>query len=338
MQLANVAYGRELLQEFPKILNPRFLIVVPEDLWPKMSQHFEGADCSVYHPKSLEINDLERDLAELPPYSTILGIGGGVAIDIAKYFAWRRDLPLFLAPTSMSVNAPFAQRAAVREDGILKYVGFKTAEMVYVDYDVVQSAPKYINRSGVGDIVCYYTAKWDYEYAQRLGKVESKWPFDQEWVDAADEVLQSVLDASKEIHDVSDLGVRTLMNALRWGGAAFNNNGWNPRPIEGSEHTFFYSLEHLTRKPYLHGQIVSLGVLLMSYLQGNNPDFIKLKLDEMGVAYKPEDMDITWAEVDEGLKHMRDYWKQSGNLWYTIATETKISDEYLADVKRWIMS
>jgi glycerol dehydrogenase-like iron-containing ADH family enzyme len=238
----------------------------------------------------------------------------------------------------MSVNAPFAQRAAVREDGILKYVGFKTAEMVYVDYDVVQSAPKYINRSGVGDIVCYYTAKWDYEYAQRLGKVESKWPFDQEWVDAADEVLQSVLDASKEIHDVSDLGVRTLMNALRWGGAAFNNNGWNPRPIEGSEHTFFYSLEHLTRKPYLHGQIVSLGVLLMSYLQGNNPDFIKLKLDEMGVAYKPEDMDITWAEVDEGLKHMRDYWKQSGNLWYTIATDTKISDEYLADVKRWIMS
>jgi glycerol dehydrogenase-like iron-containing ADH family enzyme len=162
MQLANVAYGRELLQEFPKILNPRFLIVVPEDLWPKMSQHFEGADCSVYHPKSLEIKDLERDLAELPPYSTILGIGGGVAIDIAKYFAWRRDLPLFLAPTSMSVNAPFAQRAAVREDGILKYVGFKTAEMVYVDYDVVQSAPKYINRSGVGDIVCYYTAKWDY--------------------------------------------------------------------------------------------------------------------------------------------------------------------------------
>jgi glycerol-1-phosphate dehydrogenase [NAD(P)+] len=334
----NVAYGRELIAELPKIVNPPFLVVVPEDLWDNFKSHFDGAECHTYFPHSLEIADLERDLLKLPHVASVIGIGGGVAIDVAKYFGWRANLPLFQVPTSMSVNAPFAHRAAVRENGILRYVGFKQPEIVYVDYDVIQSAPLHINRSGVGDIVCYYTARWDYEFAQRTGHVEPKWPYDQGWVDEAQGVLNSVLNATQDIHDVSDKGVYTLMNALRWGGAAFNNNGWNPRPIEGSEHTFFYSLEHLTRKPYLHGQIVSLGVLLMSYLQDNDPNFIKGKLDEMGVAYQPEDMGITWDDVDQGLTHMRDYWKTSGNLWYTIATETEITPTFLAAVKNWIQS
>lgn len=336
MQLFDVAFGRNLLQEIPKIANTPILVVAAKDLWPTYSKNFDGSDFVLYTPDSLEIADLEAKIKNLPSFNSVVGFGGGVAIDVAKYVAWRTDKPLFQVPTSMSVNAPFAQRAAIRENGILKYVGFKVPEMVYVDYDIIQSAPKFINRSGVGDILCYYTGHWDYRYAVEKGKVESKWPLEEYWVSAAREVLDSVLNAADEIHEVSDEGIRILMGALRWGGAAFNNTGWNPRPIEGSEHTFFYSLEHLTHKPFLHGQVVALGVLLMSYLQGNDPQFIKDKMDSMGVAYQPEDMDITWDDVREGLKHMRDYWKQSGNLWYTIATESEITDEYLDGVQKWL--
>lgn len=338
MQLFNVAFGRELVAQLPEIVNPPFLVVCARDLWPMFSSHFEGTDSHVHLVESLEIEHLEHVLTELPQVKAIIGIGGGVAIDIAKYFAWRRNLPLFQVPTSMSVNAPFSQRAAVRDNGILRYVGFHVPEMVYVDYDIIQSAPKSINRSGVGDIVCYYTAHWDYDFANKNGRCEAKWPYDEEWIGEANSVMQSVLGATEDIHDVNDRGVRTLMNALRWGGAAFNNTGWNPRPIEGSEHTFFYSLEHLTNRPYLHGQIVSLGVLLMSHLQGNDPQFIKSKLDEIGVAYQPEDMSITWADVRAGLLHMRDYWKESGNLWYTIATDTEITDSWLDEVEAWVAS
>jgi glycerol dehydrogenase-like iron-containing ADH family enzyme len=336
MQLFDVAFGRNLLREIPQIVNSPYLIVAAKDLWPSYEENFEGSAYTLYTPESLEIEDLEKSITELPEFKSVVGFGGGVAIDVAKYIAWRKDLPLFQVPTSMSVNAPFAQRAAVRENGILRYVGFKRPEMVYVDYDVIQSAPKFINRSGVGDIFCYYTAHWDYRYAVEKGKVEAKWPLEEEWVAEARSVLDSVLDGATEINKVSDKGIRILMNALRWGGAAFNNNGWNPRPIEGSEHTFFYSLEHLTNRPYLHGQIVSLGVLLMSYLQNHDPEFIKGKLDEIGVAYQPEDMGITWEQVRDGLKHMRDYSQQSGNLWYTIATETEITDKYLDEVQAWI--
>ena len=74
----------------------------------------------------------------------------------------------------------------------------------------------------------------------------------------------------------------------------------------------------------------------MSHLQGNDPDFIKGKLDAMGVAYQPEDMSITWDDVRAGLRHMREYWKEAGNLWYTIATETEVTDEWLDEVQGWL--
>jgi len=47
-------------------------------------------------------------------------------------------------------------------------------------------------------------------------------------------------------------------------------------------------------------------------------------------------MDITWVDVRNGLKHMIDYSKESKNLWYTIATETQISDKQLDEIEEWV--
>ncbi|RJL23178.1 iron-containing alcohol dehydrogenase [Bailinhaonella thermotolerans] len=331
-----MAYGRNLVAELPAILNRPYLVVTMADLWPRFAPQLSDGLAAVHLVDSLEIEDLERLPGTLPRFETIVGLGGGMAIDVAKYLAWRLNRPLFQVPTSMSVNAPFAHRAAVRDQGVLKYVGWHVPEMVYVDYDVIRSAPEHINRSSVGDIVCYYTAHWDWRMARDTGNCEAKWPYEQYWVDQARAVLDGVLDAAEDIRAVNDAGIRALMGALRWGGAAFSNTGWNPRPIEGSEHTFFYATEHLTKKPFLHGQIVSLGVLLMSFLQGNDPDFIKGALDRIGVAYQPQDMGLTWEEVRAGLRHMPEYHKMAGNLWYTAATHLPITEAYLDEVQAWI--
>ncbi|HKZ91370.1 MAG TPA: iron-containing alcohol dehydrogenase, partial [Candidatus Limnocylindrales bacterium] len=74
--------------------------------------------------------------------------------------AWTRQLPLFQLPTAMSVDAPFGQRAGLRQDGLVRYLGWAVPEAVYVDIDVIQAAPKALNRAGVGDTLCYHTAIW----------------------------------------------------------------------------------------------------------------------------------------------------------------------------------
>ncbi len=71
--------------------------------------------------------------------------------------------------------------------------------------------------------------------------------------------LDSVLDHLDDIRAVNEVGIRTLMNAHRWGGATFHDSGWNPRHIEGVDHFFFYNLERLTGRHFIHGQPVGLG-------------------------------------------------------------------------------
>jgi glycerol-1-phosphate dehydrogenase [NAD(P)+] len=100
---------------------------------------------------------------ELPAHASVIGLGGGRALDVAKYLTWRRPVPLFQVPTSTSVNAAFAQRAAVRVGELVRYVGWAVPEAVYVDFDVIRRAPDALNRSGVGDIFCYHTAHWDWD-------------------------------------------------------------------------------------------------------------------------------------------------------------------------------
>jgi glycerol-1-phosphate dehydrogenase [NAD(P)+] len=334
MQLFNTVYGRNLIGELPNIIARPYLVVTMPDLWPKFQTSFDESP-EVHLVETLAESELERIVGELPPVEAVVGLGGGQAIDVAKFVAWKRRLPLFQVPTSMSVNAPFGHRTAVRRDGVVRYVGWVVPEAVFVDFDVIRDAPAPLNRSGVGDIFCYHTARWDWEFAERIGRVEPKWRFDKVWADRAHDVLDGVLASLDDIHDVTDDGIRVLMDALTWGGAAFANSGWNPRPIEGSEHVFFYALEYLTRKPFIHGQPVGLGVILLSRLQDNDADEMRAACDRVGLEYLPEAMGVTWEQCEEALRLMPEIVEKAG-LWYTIAAHEPVSDAWLAETRAWL--
>jgi len=320
----HAVYGRGLVEELPAIAHRPYLVVTMEDLWPGFEPILSDGLAGVH-------------LGELAPYATVIGLGGGRALDVAKYLVWRRPVPLFLVPTSTSVNAAFAQRSAVREEGMVRYRGWAVPEAVYVDYDVIRSAPPDLNRSGVGDILCYHTAHWDWRMAAERGKTEPRWPYERELVDEARTVLDGVLSALDAIHDVSDEGIRTLMEGHRWGGAAFHNAGWNPRPIEGSEHFFFYSLENVTGKAFIHGQAVCLGILLMSALQENDAEGIRGAIERAGVRCRPEDMGVSWDDAEQALRGLPGYVERAG-LWYTVVSDRPITEEYIARMREWLSS
>jgi glycerol-1-phosphate dehydrogenase [NAD(P)+] len=336
MQLFNTIYGRNLVAELPLILPRPYLVVSMDDLWPRFAPAFDDGLAAAHLVRTLERDELEaivRD--ELPACEAVVGLGGGQAIDVAKFVAMRRRVPLFQVPTALSVNAPFGHRTAIRTDGVVRYRGWVVPEAVFVDYDVVQAAPALLNRAGVCDVFCYHTARHDWQLAERTGNVEPKWRWDPQWADAAKHVLDSCLAAVGDIHECTEHGVRTLMEGLRWGGAAFANAGWNPRPIEGAEHFFFYSLEHLTRRHYVHGQPVCLGILLISALQENEPDRIRRAIDAVGVPYLPEDMGATWDEVFEALERMPEA-VERGDLWWTIASHRPVDREFCERAREWL--
>src|SRR2546423_1394746 len=135
----------------------------------------------------------EPGRGKLPAFAAIIGLGGGQALDVAKFFAWRTRRPLFQVPTATTVNAPFGHRSGLRTGGKVRYMGWAVPQAVYIDFDVIQSAPPALNRSGIGDILCYHTAHADWRLAADTGNVEARWPYDDDLVAQARERLDAVL-------------------------------------------------------------------------------------------------------------------------------------------------
>jgi glycerol dehydrogenase-like iron-containing ADH family enzyme len=329
-------FGHGLIGELPNFVHPPYLVVTMADLWPHFEAGLVGpALAGVHLVDSLELRNLDAALDSLPDASSVIGLGGGQAIDVAKFFAWRLRLPLFQAPTALTVNAPWGHRAGLRLDGIVRYLGWAVPEAVYVDLDVVRAAPPALNRSGVGDVLCYHTAHRDWQLARDLGKEEARWPYDARLVEAARRRLDAVLAALDDIREVTEAGIRTLALAHRWGGSTFHDAGWNPRHIEGVDHFLFYNLERITGRHFIHGQPVGLGIYVGSLWQDNGAAEMLAALHRAGVDIRPEAMGVTWDDVTEAVRTLPAYVRDA-DLWFSVVDAVAADDSLVARARSGI--
>ncbi len=325
-------FGRELIGELPNFVHRPYLVVTMADLWPRFEHHFDSHLAGVYCVTTLDHETLEGDVGRLPPFASVIGLGGGQASDVAKFIAWSRGVPLFQVPTAMTTNAPFAHRSVLRTDGRMAAIGWAVPEAIYVDFDVIRAAPPLLNRSGVSDVLCYHTAHRDWKLAATAGREERRWPYDQRLVDEARERLETVLANLDEIRSVSDAGIRSLMGAHRWGGAGFHDSGWNTRHMDGVDHCFLYALENQTGRHFIHGQAVGLGTYFGAVLQENDPEMILEALHRVGVDIRPESMGISWDDAATTMRRLAWYVRHA-DLWYTIADARPVTEDVIEQVR-----
>lgn len=287
-------YGRGLIPSLPGDLLERPIVITQPEPWDLVRSWFPSHATQVHVVQGMERAEVERVAASFGPASAVFGVGGGSALDLAKFTAWTRGTPLVLAPSILSADAAFTRAIAVREGARVRYVGSILPHALLVDFSLISQAPRALNLSGVGDILSIFTALWDWkEAAERLGEA-----YDPGIAAASRAVLDRLLAGAREVRALGEDGMRLLADSYRDEVLLCERFG-NARPEEGSEHYIAYALEHRTRRHFLHGRLVSLCTLLAGTAQGRDVAEIRSFLEEVR-------LDVGLAAAGASREEMRD--------------------------------
>lgn len=204
--------------------------------------------------------------ASLPAkLSAIVGLGGGKALDMAKYLAFLARLPYFAAPTSLSNDGFCSPQASLTIGGKRRSLAAALPQGVVVDVDVCLSAPRLFWLSGVGDLVSKLSAVFDWKLAFH-NRAE---PVDDLAALLSDAtVRQFLVSPSFDAQGMSLLGTALMLN-----GIAMEICG-SSRPASGSEHLISHALDGLSARPRLHGLQVGMGTYIACRLQGQQADAV----------------------------------------------------------------
>jgi glycerol-1-phosphate dehydrogenase [NAD(P)+] len=207
-----------------------------------------------------------RYFTELPRAATaIVGLGGGKALDVAKYVAFLARLPYFAVPTSLANDGFSSPQSSLTIDGRRRSVAAAMPYGVVVDTTVCAAAPVILSLSGVGDLTAKFTAIQDW----RLAFHHAGEPIDDFAALLSDGAVRAFLARPT----LDDEGFRMLATSLMFNGIAMEVCG-SSRPASGSEHLISHALDELSTRPRLHGLQVGVATYLVSLLQNHFSDVI----------------------------------------------------------------
>lgn len=256
-------------------------VLISQGLQAALSERVAGSLCEqqIKSVAWIEVkdNDVEsaaRLFADLPTTITaIVGVGGGKALDVAKYVAFLGRLPYYAVPTSLSNDGFCSPQASLTIRGKRRSLPAALPFGVIIDTAVCLSAPRILTLSGVGDLVSKFTAVRDWKLAFH----DTGEPVNDFAALLSDGSIHAFLS-----HPNFDLqGIQLLATVLMLNGIAMEMCG-SSRPASGSEHLISHALDGISQRPRLHGLQVGVAAYIVSLLQGANTEAISGLFDATG--------------------------------------------------------
>lgn len=242
-----------------------------------------------------EANKIIEKFSIIKP-QTVIGIGGGKPIDIAKYVSSKIGAKFISVPTSASHDGIASPFASLKGSGRATSFRAVVPDAIIADVELISKAPRRLLRAGVGDIIAKFTAVADWRLSHKLkGEYYGEYAASLALLSA-----KHIVSFIDEISRFSVEGIRVLVEALVSSGIAMCIAG-STRPASGSEHLFSHALDIIAPKPALHGEQVGVGTIMMSYLHGMKWTHIKKVLKKVGAPTTAQELGIPSKYIVEAL-------------------------------------
>ncbi len=212
----------------------------------------------------IDIDEITHTAFNLSPQiDAILGVGGGKALDFAKYSAHLLKIPFISFPTSVSNDGFCSPTSSLIVQGKRKSVKSGIPFGVVIDLDIIKNNPPAFLYSGLGDMVSKITALWDWKEAFNKGY--------ERFNDFASLLAYNSMDLLFLKHSLDIYSTefqRSLANSLLTSGLSMEVVG-SSRPASGSEHLISHALDKVCHQPKMHGIQVGIATYLCALLQSN---------------------------------------------------------------------
>ena len=257
----------------------------------------------ITHVGSCNDEDAQRlaALAKEGEYDVIVGVGGGVICDLSKLIAHFAKLPVINLPTSCATCAAYTP-LSVRYTPDGKTVGTMhfpgEVNAVIVDTGIISKAPARLLLSGVFDALAKFI-----EIKQRVFKEHN---MGLDYAYAMSEYSYKQLSENMEscVYDIEKGELTERLENLIFTVIAATGvisgiaRGSNQTALA---HKFYETARFLlpdVTKPYLHGELVGIGLLLQNHFNGEeerSKSLISI-MKKNGMPYRPCDVGIPKTE------------------------------------------
>ena len=200
-----------------------------------------GRDMLIYVDSNdySEVKKVER-FAREHKCDIIIGVGGGLALDISKMASFIYGCHVISIPTLPSHDGISSPVASIRVNGKRQSMNAAMPMGIIVDLNVMRNVPKRFLHSGIMDLISNFSAIKDWELAYKKG-------YEMNFNGFANAIAYSVADNVLN-YPYNDIFSREFLhiciNALVLSGIAMEITG-SSRPASGAEHNFSHAFDML---------------------------------------------------------------------------------------------
>ena len=166
-----------------------------------------------------------------------------------------------------------------------------------MDYDIVLSAPDHLNIAGVGDVLCGYSTLCEWKHRENRGIGE---PYDESVTADMNALHARIVENFPKTLSadgaLTPASVKLIMNAIK---DRDSNSVTHPDAPAG-DHAFIVAAELANDRSWVHGELASLGTVIIAWHTEQSPQTIIDRLDTCGVRWRPNDMDMSKEELGKG--------------------------------------